>query len=301
MVTSKDTLEKIRNIIKNNFANLLISLAGGQVYSAKEREELKKEGVNTDRKKSLLSLAYFHNYLNQLTQEGVPTTAEEMEVQQQAIGEFRTLNEEAAEDMINADFRTKIEKLQADVSSRLLSIISENNEAFRRGSLQVPGRSAELEKLIKESTLAKLKTQLRDTTGDANRDWNRVVVTEISDIIGMGSVDRILSQNPEKAANDIIVYRIIVDDEATCKWCRRFYQDSKGEPQLYRLSELLNNGSNYGKSKDSWKPVTGATHPNTRTSQIIELKPGWEVLPGGRQHFMGFEDWQAYISKKLKS
>ncbi len=121
----------------------------------------------------------------------------------------------------------------------------------------------------------------------------------MSNAIGIGSVDRIAEQNEGKDFGDVFVYRIVVNDAALCKWCRRFYQDSDGSPRVYKLSTLLSNGSNYGKKTADWLPVVGATHPNERCSQVIELKRGWKVLPGGRQTYIGNEKWAEYIVNKV--
>jgi hypothetical protein len=153
--------------------------------------------------------------------------------------------------------------------------------------------------LVKESTLSKLKQKLRDTTQDVNRDWLRVATTVMSETIGNGSVDRIVTDNRDKDAGEVYVYRIVVNDAALCKYCRRFYMDEDGSPKVYKLSTLLGNGSNFGKKKDSWLPVVGATHPNERCSQVIELKPGWKVLPGGKQTYIGLEKWNDYIVNKV--
>ena len=86
-----------------------------------------------------------------------------------------------------------------------------------------------------------------------------------------------------------------------CKFCRRFYGDVGQSPKVYKLSSLLANGSNYGLKTDQWKPVVGATHPNTRTSQIIELKPGFQVSAGGKVTYIGREKWNDYLNSVLIS
>lgn len=103
-----------------------------------------------------------------------------------------------------------------------------------------------------------------------------------------------LDQNTDKAyvsENGIISHN--------CKYCRNFYIDSDDSPKVYRMSRILNNGSNYGKKADEWKPTALATHPNCRDSQLIELRPGWKVLPGGKQTFIGLDAWQDYIRNKV--
>ena len=48
-----------------------------------------------------------------------------------------------------------------------------------------------------------------------------------------------------------------------CQWCDKFYTEG-GKPKEYRLSELVANGSNYGKPKSAWLPTISVTHPRCR-------------------------------------
>jgi hypothetical protein len=50
-----------------------------------------------------------------------------------------------------------------------------------------------------------------------------------------------------------------------------------------------------------WRPVVGATHPQDRESGILELKPGWKVLAGGRLEYIGLARWAEYIKAKVRS
>lgn len=302
MVTSDETLEKIRKIIEKHYQKLLITVGGNSIFTPQELQQLKEAGVDTSNTESLLELIYHHNFKNAPSDSGKPTSIQDMKSQQNQPGvKAKGEAHDYAIKHINNQMKDLVEKLRSDVTARITSVITQNNENYRRNALQNLTRPAEMDRLVKESTLGDLKRALRDTSGDSNRDWKRVAITETSNTIGMASVDRIVADNQEKDLNDVYVYRIIVGDEATCKWCRRFYQDDDGSPKVYKLSTLLANGSNYGKPKDAWMAVSGATHPNTRTSQIVELKPGWKVLPGGGQSFIGMEKWNDYIVNKAIS
>jgi hypothetical protein len=188
-----------------------------------------------------------------------------------------------------------------DISTRIETIIRETNKAYKNNALQNLDRSDKDDLTIKTDHLQLLTSELRDISGDATRDWQRIVTTEISNAIGIASADRIVADNKDRDLNEVYCYKIIVGDEKTCKSCRKFYQDKDNSPKLYRLSTLLSNGTNVGKSTNAWLPVVNATHPNTRTSQIIELKPGYKLLPGGSTTYIGLDKWAEYLEKKLIS
>jgi hypothetical protein len=299
MVTSSKAVELIKKVIERHYRHLLVSMVGKGMLSRAQINELRNSGHVVPDKPSLMELVYFHNLLNPHGTAG-PLSVEDMHAQQ---SEAKPSGEEMdyAADHVNDSMRNAIEKLKQDVTARIVGYIHNNNQNFKFHQLKNGGNPADSQKLMKEATISKLKQDLRDMSGDVNRDWLRVATTEMSNAIGIGSADRIVAQNKSKPMDEVYVYRIVVNDQALCKWCRRFYLDSDGSPVVYKLSTLLGNGSNYGKKTDAWQPVVGATHPNERCSQVIELKRGWKVLPGGKQTYIGPEAWDEYILNKLRN
>ena len=301
MVTKKATLEKIREIIEKHYARLTISVLGRDVFSEKELKALKALGIDTTQKDSLLELVYHHNFINHPIDEVSPRSTEDMKAQQ-SVGGLKPKGE--AHDSIiehtNDKTRQLIDKLKIDVMTRVEGIIRENNTSYRNDALQNLDRTDILDDLVKESTLGKLRQKLRDTSHEANRDWARVASTEMSNAIGIASVDRIVSDNGAKDLEDVYVFRITVKDGKTCKWCKRFYNDTDGSPKVYKLSTLLGNGSNYGKKRDDWQATHMATHPNERCSPMIELKPGWALNTDGSIRYIGLDKWQTYIFNKIQ-
>lgn len=300
MVISRETLAKIREIIEKNYTQFTLSMLGRAVFSSEELKKLKAIGLDTSNNESFLNLCYFHNFINNPRNANAPISVEDMKAQQSQSGVKPTgeANDYTVENL-NDKAKQYIDKLKTDVVTRIEGFIRDNNDAYKFDALQNLDRDAALDELVKESSLGRVKQKLRDSAGDANRDWQRVALTEMSNAIGIGSVDRIVTDNRTADLDDIYVYRVIVGDALTCKYCRRFYGDVGNPPKVYRLSTLLENGSNYGLKQDQWRPVSGATHPNTRTSQVIELKPGFEVRPGGSVTYIGLTKWKDYIHEVL--
>lgn len=301
MVTNKTTIEKIREIIQKHYSRLVVSVLGRDALSEKELKELEALGIDTSNKDSLMSLVYNHNFINHPIDEISPTSVEDMKNQQSVQGLVpKGAAHEYTVENLNDKTKQLIEKMKMDVMTRVEGIIRDNNDAYKMNALQNLDRTDVLDELMKESTIGKLKQKLKDTSGDGNRDWTRIAVTEMSNAIGIASTDRIVSDNVGSDLEDVYVFRTTVKDAKTCKWCRRFYNDADGSPKLYRLSALLSNGSNYGKKTDAWLPVVGATHPNERCSQVIELKPGFRLLSDGSVTYIGLDKWKDYILNKLQ-
>lgn len=300
MIISLETLRKIRKIIDSRYNTLTISVLGNSVFTPEELRELRNAGIDTSNQDSFLDLVYNHNYLNQMGKTTNPVSVDEMQ-KQQAMPSIKPIGEAhiAAVEHLNENAKQSIEKLKQDMTSRVEGLIRSVNQDYKHDALQNLTRLDVEDEIVKESMVGKIKRDLRDYSTEPFRNWDRIVRTEISNAIGAGSVDRIVTDNKEKAISDVYVYRINPNDSATCKYCRSFYIDGDGSPKVYRLTSLLANGSNYGKKAPAWQGVSGATHPNCRDSQILELRRGWKVLPGGSVTFIGYDKWDEYISRKV--
>lgn len=119
--------------------------------------------------------------------------------------------------------------------------------------------------------------EMAEKTGEYKRNWHRVAVTEMHAARQNGTVSAIL--------NKIDVYEYaegedsqvsVVPDAAACSDCKRIYLDQKGNPRVFRLSELLgNSGSNYVRPwRQNAKAVVPPLHPNC-FCRIRYIPGGW--------------------------
>ena len=298
MVTSNKVLDLIKRIIARRYAHLALTVLGKDSLSPEEIKELKARGIEIKDTPSMIELAYFHSLINE-PHIDKPTSVEDMKTQQKQTKKPTKEEIEYAKQHANSAMKLAIDKMRQDQTTRILNIIQENNQNFKFGNTKNVNQSEEIKKLIKESTVAQLKSRLRDASGDANRDWERIAVTEVAHAIAMGATDRVIEDNLDKNPDEIYVYKIPVVDAALCSFCREAWLDSDGSPKVYTLSHLLSNGSNYGKKRSDWAPTVSPSHPFDRESGIIELKRGWKVLPGGRQTYIGSKEWTSYILNKV--
>lgn len=298
MKLSKAQLEKIKAIIENNYHSMLISVTGKSTLSEVEIERLAQAGYDVEDKNSLLSMLYFNNLLNDLQSVAGPTSIPEMTAQQANKPEGPTTD--AAVEHINENFAQLLEKHKAATQAKFEGILREYNLTERNKLLQIDGTEDEIQQLIAESNVGRLKQVLRDLSHDANRDWERVAITEVSNALGHGAMDRIVHENRGRDLTQAYGYRLVSLDSSICPHCKKFYLDQDGTPAVYKISTFLNNGTNYGKKASDWKPVAVATHPRERCSGVLQLKPGWKLLPEGGLEFIGPKAWQEYIASKIR-
>lgn len=105
--------------------------------------------------------------------------------------------------------------------------------------------------------------KLRETSGDLNRDWHRVAHSEIFDAKLQGEADAIMNdESPfSNKKGDTLVYKRPAKN--CCNKCRQLYLEADGvTPRVFKLSELMANGTNYGKKQADWVATLGILHPN---------------------------------------
>ena len=124
-----------------------------------------------------------------------------------------------------------------------------------------------------------LASRLRKITGEFDRNWDRVAKTETIRAVSLGQAESMAAE-----FGDPLVYKTWEPD--VCKYCRKLYQGPDGHPRIFRLSELVANGDNYGRKANDYLATVGPTHPNSRCV-LHRLPDGWgfdkdgDAVPGG--------------------
>jgi hypothetical protein len=132
------------------------------------------------------------------------------------------------------------------------------------------------QKIIRESTKEVLKdrgtvkdlaTKLGEKTKDWARDFNRIADYNMHSAYQQGIVTQLLEQEGEDCEVFYTVYK------GACKHCVETYiLDVKtGEPRIFKLKDIIANGSNIGRKVKDWKASINPIHPWCRCT--IHKKP----------------------------
>lgn len=124
------------------------------------------------------------------------------------------------------------------------------------------------EKIISESVqdiienrgnVRDLVSALGHKTEDWTRDFGRISDYVMHQAFEEGRAQQIKSEHGEDAE----VYKDVY--ELACESCVKLYltEGVGSKPKIFKLSELVYNGTNIGRKKEDWKPVVGPTHPHS--------------------------------------
>lgn len=129
---------------------------------------------------------------------------------------------------------------------------------------------------------------------DWNRDWGRIVETEMQNIYSIGQAQTIM----EAHGLDARVYKEVYP--GACTHCRKFFTTggSGSKPRIFKLKDLINNGDNIGKKTKDWLPTLSPTHPYCRC--LLRYIPEGYVWEESTGSFEPPKNYERKIERKSK-
>lgn len=129
------------------------------------------------------------------------------------------------------------------------------------------------EAVLTRMTSKELASELRRVTGDVARNFERM-----ADFLMHSALDTgIAVQIQKQYGSEAVVYKDVYN--GACKQCVKAYLTSGigSRPKLFKLREIIANGTNIGKPQDKWLPVIGPHHPWCRcTLQYKSTTQEWD-------------------------
>ena len=143
--------------------------------------------------------------------------------------------------------------LSNSVSQEELKILTKEREEEVRQGIKEEIERGVLEKRSVQNIISNLGHKLDEW----NRDWGRIVETEMQNIYLLGKAQTIM----EDYGPDANVYKHVF--KGACSKCIQFYttQGIGSQPRIFKMNELIDNGSNIGRKQVDWKPTLGPVHP----------------------------------------
>ena len=271
MIT-KEQIEKIAKIITRTFNKLTFILAGANALTKEQISELIGSGNANEIPQDLFKDAFLIGKMRKRV-EDYKTFRESL------IGSYYTPFDEQSIKQINDSVGIYLGNVRDRLQHKILAEVLEANKNHATKTLGSPlnYEPVDVKKLIQE---------IRDTTQDQVYDWERTVVTELGNSHNVGSLHRILQDAHTDGENidDILVYFTGSLDAATCQYCRKFFH-SGNSYKVYRLKDILANGTNIGKKPQDWLPTSTLVHPRCRHS-MVQLPSGWTLDDNGIPKFV---------------
>jgi hypothetical protein len=257
-------LSQIENILNQASKNILLYIGmniGEAALMSADRSLLMSMGVDIDGLGGAFPPYYKMFLLGRLTQMIGDQNSQKLELsdfekylqsgQYQPLTPFEEAQYMIARQMSYAHLKNLENRVRDDVNGAILEELTRS----------------EYENIIKEEVEAGVRERKSITniisdighrTGDWSKDLGRIVDTEMNNIFQKGRVVELKKTDPTK---DPLVYKDVY--EGACRHCIALYlTDGLGsQPRLFKLSELVANGSNIGRKVADWKATITGVHP----------------------------------------
>lgn len=152
----------------------------------------------------------------------------------------------------------------------LLISVKEREEEVRRGIKEGIERG-----ILERKAVQSIVSDLGHKLDEWNRDWGRIVETEMQNVYLVGKAQVIMDDH----GVDAKVYKQVF--AGACKHCIKFYtQGGIGtEPRAFKLKDLIANGTNIGLKQKDWRPTLGPVHPFCYDDKTeVFTDQGWKLF-----------------------
>lgn len=258
--------QELLSLIDKNQLTIIGSELGSEFLTDYDRDLLKTYGINPDtlyRPESSSIQTSFH--FGMLAEAIGQLEARELtyEVLRQYVkdGNYIPVSEQqkAVINSIKMQSFSSLKSLNGKIFSDINNVLTDTSLAGQQEFLAEEVRQG----LIKKQTVSKIAHEIAHKTGDWGRNFDRIIETACQNAFEQGKAAEIQRQHPHK---DPSVYKRVFPE--ACKHCIRLYltEGLGSAPIIFKLSELIANGSNIGRKVADWKAVLESMHPHCRCS-----------------------------------
>lgn len=259
---TRTQLNQIKHIISDHMEVLMqITVGDGHPSSALLRKlKLPQDIVD------LITTSYKYGRLGILEGKDLSNMSEE-DVQKLLRKIKLTRSQERSVDYAKVKAQQSIDTLTQRITSNVITMAVQSDLSMWEAVKEVIPAALE-----NNTPRYKVIQQLREKTGDMERDWHRTAHTELWSAKCQGEAEAIVNnEHPmsRKGAETMVYCKPAMN---ACPKCKQLYlENDKITPKVFKISELLANGNNYGKKQADWLPVIPPLHPNCMCT--INVKP----------------------------
>lgn len=259
---TRTQLNQIKHIISDHMEVLMQIIVGDGHPSSALLRKLKLPQDIVD----LVTTSYKYGRLGILEGKDLSNMSEE-DVQKLLRKIKLTRSQERSVDYAKVKAQQSIDTLTQRITSNVITMAVQSDLSMWEAVKEVIPAALE-----NNTPRYKVIQQLREKTGDMERDWHRTAQTELWDAKLQGEAEAIINNESPLSRNGVETEVYKKPAPNCCQKCKQLYLERDGiTPRVFKISELLANGNNYGKKQADWLPTLGVLHPNCLCT--LNVKP----------------------------
>lgn len=178
------------------------------------------------------------------------------------------------------------QKTLADISSAVDNTLE---EARIKSNIEEEKMQDYLKSNNAKGIIDSVKKEIKNGIDKAKKGLNLIYDVEIHNAQNFGAIDGIVGASKNIGINDPYIFKYILHDERTCKYCKKIWLWKGNIPKVYKLSEL---SASPGKDYKNPLPSISVSHPNCRCVATT-ITPGFGFDESGKVIYIG-PDYDEY-------
>lgn len=260
MAFSKKQIEEMMEIIKLTNITFIGENIGLNALSKDDKRILKKFGIKTKKFKS--KGAVYSAFRFGLLSDALG----DKRAKGMSYSQFKTFLAEGGFIPLSKQQQFALELIETRLSNDVKGLTTKINREINNINEKIAREnwdkySDRVKKKTKEAisnnlSVRELSLGIQGNVEKWGRDFDRIADYNLHDAFDQGRAMSILENDSEA-----LVYKDVY--AGACKHCKRLYLtgDIGSKPIVFKLTDLIKNGTNIGKKADDWKAVIGPTHP----------------------------------------
>lgn len=255
---SNDQIKELLETINFQHIAFIATHVGVEYLSTAERKQIKDIGLDVD-KMTPIEVAFRFGQLTQALKSEKAKKVTYVQFKKHiAKGQYfpLTRREQESLDYCKRRAYSHIKGLGNKIDQQTGHLLIEVDRKQRKRFEKVLANTM-TKATANRSTVTEIVSELGHKTGDWSRDFGRIAETESAFAFNSGRAMELVREFGE----DVEVYVDVFEN--ACKYCAGKYLTAGpgSEPIVFKLSDMLDFGTNVGKKVDQWQAVIPPMHP----------------------------------------
>lgn len=280
MTFSFTQIQQMLSLLEKSRLTFIASQLGANFLTPADKLLLKAHGIDIDKFKNKQGIIEHAYYFGILAEALGDKRAQNMSYADftrfLATGTFipLTQTEEFALEQLKGRAYTDITNLSNRMKNAVSNSALKHNQS-RQSFVANAIKKKAMNAVAMRKSARELASELAEMSKDWEVDWLRIAYYLMHEAYNTGRAQNILKTYGKNAEVYFDVY------EGACQECKELYledpSDLNSKPKVFKLVDIMANGSNIGRKKDQWLPTISPTHPYCRcTINFKDPKYDWD-------------------------
>jgi hypothetical protein len=283
MLLTSSQKERIAELIELHHGALVVEVLGKQAVSKSLLKRIKAAGLYKGQRHDIIKRAFQFGQRGLLDSRVLKMSDAQFESYLEREGVVVGSNEWDAIQLLRRSFAAHVQTLSSSLTSKVDQVIHKADTKLHRQLVRKQRRALFLE-IERRRALAEIAKDMAEVTRQQIGSAVRTVETETNNAYQEGRAIEILRK---AGGGDPQCFKRPRHD--ACDECKKAYLEEDGvTPKVFLMSELVDNGSNIGKSRADRQPVLDSFHPHC-ACELQYLPPGFGFDENGTMVYVGAE------------